>query len=101
MTSLNFEVRYVCIDHIEIQYIAKQILAIQARGDIQRVMAGLKVLQPKLTGSVGLRDREAHETAVVRTVRWLAVNEMCSRDRLRRQSVNHPARSTVHFRTLA
>src|SRR5678816_1526784 len=101
MTSLNFEVRYVRINDIEIKYIAIKIAPIQTRRDVQRVMTGLKVIQPKLTKIVALRNSEAYKASVVRTVVRLAVNEMCPGDRLRRQSVNYAACSTVPFHTLA
>src|SRR4029453_13538309 len=101
MTSLNFEVRYVRINDIEIKYIAVKISAIQTRRGVRCVMTGLKVIQPKLTKIIGLRNSEAYKASVVRTVVRLAVNEMCPGDRLRRQNVNYAACSTVHFRTLA
>jgi hypothetical protein len=101
MTSLNFEVRYVRINDIEIKYIAVKIAAIQTRRDVQRVMIALKVIQPKLTKIVGLRNSEAYKASVVRTVVRLAVNDMCPGDRLRSQNVNYAACSAVHSRTLA
>ena len=64
-------------------------------------MTGLKVLQPEFAGGVGLSDRKVYETAVVGVIRGPAVNEMCSGDRLRGDSVKHAASRAVHFRTLA
>src|SRR5678815_5843189 len=100
MTSLNFEVRYIRINDIEIKYIAVKIGTIQTRRDVQRIMTWLKVIQPKLTKIVGLLNSEAYKAPVVRTVVRLAVNEMCPGDRLRRQNVNYAACSTVPFLSL-
>src|SRR6185437_353994 len=100
MLSLNFEVRYVRIDDIKIEYIAIQIAVVQARRNVEGVMTGFKVRQSKFTGSVGLSYSKAHETTVIRINPGPAVNKMDARDRLRRNSVNHTAGGTVNLRTL-
>src|SRR6185369_13292650 len=98
MSSLNFEVRYVRINDVKTKNIAIQIAPVEARGDVQRVMTWLEELQSKLTGSVGLSLEKAHETAVVRIVRGLAVDEVCSCEGLRRDRVDHAPSRTVRLR---
>ena len=101
MTSLDFKIRHVRIDDIVKNHVAIQIAVIQARRDVDCVMSGLEVIQPKLAQSIALRECEAFKTAVVRTVCRSAVHKMNSREGLSGDCIDYAATSGVCFGALA